>query len=503
MVKSSLWTAGGSVLSLLVATVATVAVARFLGPTEFGQYALYALLLGLLPALTDLGFTHTIARRASLSIGSGDVAALRHAVGMQLGWSLARLPLAAAATLIVLPLTEGVVAVTASLLSMVGTSSAQLLGARADAKVAVMLNVIGNGGSSVVAIVLASQHASPATVYSYPLLATALAAAALLLVADKDVSRMQRVRPRLPRIPRADVSFALGSWFTSQLGNFVSTRTEILFFKAGQQLSRGQFTAGLTIAQRSTTAVDALFGPLSAALIIKGSGSQSELDVATGRSLRLTGLLCLAVMPGLTAASVFLAYPLFGKGFAGIGLSAVLPLTLASVFSTALQPVFSYYFARKIVLPNTVGAVLGVIADVALAVVLIPPYGLLGAVIASIGSDVALLGTLLWFLIRDGRLRQPVLHHIKLLLVACGATTVVVVGAGLTLNGTTAPVRSGGGLLAAGLLTVVLLNRFPVLADEDRAVVATLAPGRLSGAISTVLARTAPAPKYLQKCTDR
>lgn len=467
VLSSSVWTAGGSIFSLLLATASTIIVARYLGPRGFGQYAVYSLILSLVPSLTDLGVSQVLSRRTSVATGSSDRKGVTQALQMSLGWSLLRLPLVITAAFLLLPFGAAAAVGVSQAIGLLGSTTSLLLGARAHARPLVLASLVSSTVSAIASSGLAIAGHNPAVVYAFPTAFAALPSAALLFLRQEDIGIAERLRPRRLRLSRAEWLFSAGTWFNGQLVSFVATRTEILFFKASQVVPRGEFTAGLSVAARSTTALDALFGPLSAAMAVKAGQSPAGLQAAAEKSLRLTGFLCMLVTAPLTAASVFLAYPLFGTAFRDIGLVAVLPLTLASVFGTALHPVYSYYFARRLVWPGTVAAISGVGVDIILASILIPRIGLQGAVIASVGSDVGLLGALLLYLLLADDLRAAILRHIAVLSLTLMGTSVVVSLTSVTTQHESLLVRGVMGIVASLVFSVLLIRWLVVVTDDD------------------------------------
>nr|WP_231126884.1 polysaccharide biosynthesis C-terminal domain-containing protein [Motilibacter aurantiacus] len=465
-----------TVITVPVSIVSTLLLARWLGPAEFGSFAIFTLILALVPSLLDLGVTDALQRKSALAVGAEDAPLLARYVAMLQGWGLAKGAITVAIGFVVLPpgpatLFAGSVLITAL---VTGVSTALSVSLRLYSLV--LTRFVGTVVGVAAALVVASENPSADWVFATQTLATAVPTLLLLVAGRRGAFPGTYLRPAVPRLSRKDVTFSLTAWFNTQIADLVGQRTELLFFTPEQKVERGAFALGLSATSRVTIAIDALYAPLSTGLAIRRGQSLEALRRATAAGFRLTTALILSFSPVLLAVSVFVALPVSGSEYRGEEIGFGL-LTLGALLGSALHPLYSYYYATRTTLPTTVGSVLGLVLNVGLSFALIPAFGFPGAIIAKLAGSLALLLTLVAFGRRDAGVRAMLNRHltwVSLALVAAAVPAWLV----LTLvDGTYARMAVSG--VAALVVTAALLRWSPVLFAADVTRLVDALPGRV------------------------
>ena len=157
-----------------------------------------------------------------------------------------------------------------------------------------------------------------------------------------------------------------------------------------------------------TAPADALLLPLLPAVAGVLSAWRDCARSAFERSTRLSALVCGGIAAVALPTLVFAIPLVYGKDFAGASWLLV-PLALTSMFQSVNNPVNAFVSARQrggLRLRATAAAL---VVDIVVAVVLIPPFGAWGAVVANV---VGQLTVVVWLaatepLARERRTRRP------------------------------------------------------------------------------------------------
>jgi O-antigen/teichoic acid export membrane protein len=490
------WSSISGMVSLPLAIVASAVVARSLGPQEFARFAYLHFLVPLLLVVSDLGFGDAMKRTSSQAFAVGDLARTRELLGKTMGWNLVRLPVICALSLavarpgleIALVLVGGLVLLSASA-GLTFSLHAENRGAT-DAKLS-FLRGLATGVSSIIG---ALAGASGTALWAITFVSAVVAVPGWIIVANPALRRAA-LTPRLPRaLPERFWTYGLTVLVSTVLSILVFSRSEVMILEAlGQQQALAIFALAFGLAQRLTTPVDTILGPLVPALSALSSASPERMDAGFGRALRLsaTAVACLASAAGV--GTVLAAPVLFGPEYAGIGL-VFAALAAISLVQSAVQPylALAYALGRPGFLIRVNAIALA--GDVAVALALIPTIGLWGAVIANaVGGILAIGLTVRWLPGTNGvrAARVPLAGLLRLAVLSCLAAYVL----GLL---------AGGLHPAAGALVafVVGSSSFFVLARlfggplpaGDAAVLLDVLPARLARFTrSTIIARPEPA----------
>jgi O-antigen/teichoic acid export membrane protein len=293
------------------------------------------------------------------------------------------------------------------------------------------------------------------------------------------------VRPRMPRIlPKGFWTYGLTSLAISIGGMLVFSRSEILVLKALEhQHALAVFALAAGLAQRLTTPIETLLGPLIPALAALDAAHPERLQAGFDRALRL----CAAAISFAGAAGVagtaFAAPLLFGSEYEGVGL-VFAALALASLLRAATQPysAFAYAVGRpQLVLGSLVVAL---VLDVALAFALIPFIGVWGAVAANVIGVTAGLVLLARAAAGTGSIRRAGVPVIRLAALAVSSAAAASV-AGILVH-SISPIASVLVAFLIGPLVYLVAGRGS-LPQSDVQVLLDALPRRLSGSRATVL----------------
>ncbi|MEU8044021.1 O-antigen ligase family protein [Micromonospora echinofusca] len=372
-------TAAGTVgtrLAMLAITLVTgVLTARLLGPQDRGQVAVSFAGASIFAALCTTGretanlrFTGTSSamHRFAVQLSLRYVVTAGFAAAM--AWGVLGLALWPAARVGLDPATFGltlVVAVVALLSSLLGT-------AEIGRTRAATYNLVMIGSLLVFAVLLGvlavTGRATPVTVVASYLVGQACGAAALLLRARPVRSRQDDVVERA-----AYQAFARRAYLPN-LAQFAMGRSQVPMI----QLLAGSTAVGIySVALPFAELL--LILPVALSLVLVPAVANGHADWATVSRLALRTLLITTAGATVIAAGAPIVLPLlFGDEFAGAVpvLWALLPgLAILSVART-MQ---SYLTAVDRPASTTVAAVLASVAGLAAMMVLIPPYGAVGA----------------------------------------------------------------------------------------------------------------------------
>lgn len=392
--RAVMWSTASSAVSLPLAIVVSVVVARSLGPEEYARFAYLTFLVPLLLSLGDLGFGHAATRSASAAFAAGDLRATRDVLSKTLGWNLVRLPFVMA---LVLALARPTFAASCALLAgmIVLTFSSGLVHAlhgenrgAVNAQLAFIQGLI----ASAVTITLAAAGASASTVWVGTFAAGAIAAPGWLLVSNKTLRRAS-LTPRLPReMPPGFWRFGAATLLLFTISTLVFSRSEIVILEAlGDQQALAVFALAFGLSQRITMPIDTLLGPLIPALSAVVGAHPSRVDAAFSRSLRVAATASAFLTATAVIGTMFLAPVLYGPEYGGVG-EVFAVLAVVSLLQSTGQPYIA--LAQAVGRPGALvrAYAVALVVDVVIALVLIPPLGLWGAVIANAAGGFTALG---------------------------------------------------------------------------------------------------------------
>lgn len=479
--RGATWSSVSSVVSLPVAIAVSVVLARSLGPEQFARFAYLTFLVPLLFTLTDLGFSSATTRLASQSFAAGDLAATRELLGKTLGWNLLRVPLLSAIVIAIArpgPVVGLVIVVAVALTSasvgLLFALHAENRGA-ANAKLAFLQGIAAGVSSAVAALA----GASGTTVWAVNMVSGIIAVPGYLLIANPALRRAA-LTPRMPRgLPGGFWRYGIAALGVSLLSTLVFSRSEIAILEAlGEHHALAVFALAFGLAQRLTAPVDTLLGPLMPALSALAGAHPERMQAGFGRALRLsaTGVAFLAAAAGV--GTMLIAPVLFGAEYEGVG-PAFLALAAVTLVRGAVQPYIA--LAHAIGRPGILmrANLIALLVDVAIAIALIPPLGLWGAVVANVAGGLLALALMIRMTPGAERLSHSGVPVARLVALAA-VSSLVAYGLGLAAG----ELHPGAGALTAfvagtGCFLVLAGRSGGLLPADDAAVLLRTLPARM------------------------
>lgn len=477
IVGGGLWSAATALAAIPIGFLLTVVLARVLGPAEFGRFALYTFVLALAVGLSDLGLSETLVQRAAAALGAGDEDRALGACRAGLAWTLVRAPILCLLGFLVLrDVGAGFIFAIGSLISFLCTGSSYYLTATCNVRGLAKVRLFATLLSAIATLVTAVRTGNPALTFAVS--SCALSVPAVLQFAYVPaVRRRMLLQPGRIALDKHDYRFSLAVYLNGQLGNFVFSRSEILFFLPSQAAARGAFSVAQTIAARCTIVVDALYASLGSGLSTVGMRGRGDLLAAWSRALRVTNLLIMLAAPTVFTLALVVVVPAFGAGYDGL-IGPTAAMTAVSFLQTGCAPFIALRFAERAVGPLLAAGTVTTLLDVLMAATLVPRWGLAGATLANVcagGVYVAIFGALL---ARDPEIRRRVATYIGRLVISVGGA------ACLALAGSAVP---GGPVLrtliavpAALTLSVVLVRTLQPLHAGDAEWILDRTPHQLS-----------------------
>ena len=467
-------------LALPLAIGVSVVLARTLGPEGFARFALLSFLVPLVFTISDLGVSQAAMREASRAYAAGDLATTRALLGKILGWNLLRFPVLCALTLVLVDGSATTSAALAAYLLIALGSAGVNLSLNAENRVAVLAKVafVQAIAAAAVSIAAAVAGASPETIFALSLASGAVATPLWLLAASPHLRRAALV-PRLPRGLGAGFwRYGVSALAVSLLTLLVFSRSEVVLLDLfEEQQALAVFALAYGLAQRLTTPVDTLLGPLVPALAALDAAHPDRLRAGFQRALRLAATAVAFLAASAVAGMVFLAPFLFGSEYEDVGL-AFAALAGISLFQSAAQPYTALVYAvgRPQIALRALAAAL--VVDVAVAVALIPPLGLWGAVIANAAGALVAIVLAARAVAGKGSVRLAGIAAPRLLFITAAA----------------AASSTGAGLLASPLHALAATAAAVLVGTATFVVGARLAGGLVTGGDARVVAEALPRP---------
>lgn len=319
--------------------------------------------------------------------------------------------------------------------------------------------------------------------------AGALAAyVAAYVVQASPVPQLLRKKPRVDReLKRHVIRFALAGWAGVVISGLVWGRTEIAFLEHYKVVGAvGLFAAALTLTEMAAQLPELLLSALLPYLSEQqGLGAQEQIY----RLYRMvTGILALLVVPlciGIAATAPVIVPLLFGAKFAAAAPVATVLLIAAPVAivgATASKLIYSTGKSGLLLVSNA----LGLAGTVALGLLVIPRFGLMGAAWSRAGVHVSVVAIEIWYVAR--RLGFTLPYR------AFGAITVAALASGAVAyvlsTGLGGPLSLALAVPAAIAVYVVALRTFRVLPMVEPALVDSViehAPRRVRRLVSWIL----------------
>jgi len=478
------WSTLSSSVALPLAVGVSVVLARSLGVHGYARFAYLSFLVPLLYQATDIGFAQATVRSASQSFAAGDLEATRALVGKALGWNLLRLPVLCGLILLVAHPGRAAAALVVlfTIASMAGGGlifSFQAENRGATAAKLSFVQMLSNGAASVGA---ALAGASGTTVWAVAFASPIVVVPLWYLAANPELRRAA-LTPRLPRgLPAGFWRFGVTALAASLGYMLVFSRSEVAILNAlADDRALAVFALAYGLSSRLTTPIDTLLGPLVPALSALDAAHPERMRAGFERALRLSSA-AVAFLGASAVVGTALAAPvLFGPAYGGVGL-AFAALAATSLLQSAAQPYTA--LAQATGRPGIALKALGLalVVDVAIAVALVPRFGLWGAVAANAAGAAVAVGLSARASAGRGSVRGarvPALRLVAVVLASAALAYAAALAAGLA-----SPLLAVAAALLVGTGTFFALGRAlgGLLDAGDVAVLVEALPRRLAPA---------------------
>ena len=416
ILRNTLWFALENLVSFGASLISSILIARALGPTRMG-YVVYVLwIVNICGSLGGIGIPATTRKYMAEFLGSGRRDAARHVYRTTLLAQLCTATVATAGALVwVLHDVQPGYRLASILLilsiwpSMVNSISAFANIATED----LSANLPGSLASTVVFFALTLLT----IVLHWGVVGVAVSMLGMRLV-DFLVRfvptflRIQRWKPDRTEIP-ADLrqrmrSFALQSLTGMLLTLIVWDRSEVLLLKHFSSDIRqiAFYSVAFSLAERLLVFPTVFASATGASMFAQFGRDRTRLPALTAASARYLGLTSIPlhiIATSLAGAALLTMYKDQYAGAVTVAMAAPL-LCVAKAFLTPVQTMFETLERQSLFISATLVAS---VIDVAVAVVLIPHYGALGAAIGSGVAQMLCVGALWAMAIRKYHVRLP------------------------------------------------------------------------------------------------
>jgi O-antigen/teichoic acid export membrane protein len=383
--RASVWGSINAVSNVPIAIAATIVIARLLGPKGFGEYALLSFVVPLVVGVTDLGLINSFYYRGARAYGDHQDEELRNVASESFTWNLLRWPfiyvgiavfalrdptadILYAAVPVAAVLTAGTGIALQAELRLVELSRLALAGSAASAIGSTIAAIAGGNARSVFAAGVGFQALVTAVQLNF-------------VRHDRPLMRACFTPQRLKHL-RADLGFGYITYVSENLTTAMASRSELLFFRRNNLVARGSYAAAYTVGARMVLPIDAMFGALGSGLTTV-SANQEVYRAGIRRALRMSGALYSLMAPMLIWLSAVASELMFPPSFGNVAPAAVI-LTASSIVMSAIFPIASIYWSRRLVRPAFIGSAVGLGVNLALSFTLVPRFGLAGAVAANV-----------------------------------------------------------------------------------------------------------------------
>lgn len=484
-VRGALWTGVNTLVSLPLAFVVNVVVARILGVADYGRLTYLTTVIAIASVIAAVGVTTALVQFGSKAHAAANPGEVRRLLSASQGFRLmVSGPIIAIAVLaivqvdwwlLVIALVFGVAAPAA----LGNAQPALTIENRTDR--AAQITMVGNILVQLAVVLAVLTLSTPDAVWS----ARVVAGGALLVLPLAVISPQYRravLKPSFPwRLPRAFWAFALPTGAAGIIATLVTDRTEVIFLEwFADERAMGLFGLAFGLAAHVFAPAQAFIGPL-----IPAVSALSAVDLVSVRRafLRTTraasatgGLLVVTVLPALAC----LVPLIYGRDFAPAS-DLIVIVGLGSAVMLIGSPHQAFLMARlggnRMLLIN----IISLVVNVAVALALIPLIGAWGAALA---SAVAFIVRALQLTIGEARALgltfASALGSLGAMLLAVAITTVMWLIA-RDVDLAEIPLASGVALIGAGAYVAGLKVARTGLTMGDVNAIAGALPGWLGG----------------------
>ena len=496
-----------TILSMPIAFVANVVVARVLGPGGYGSLALLTAALTAAMVVANFGFTSATVQWGAAAEAAGDRAETRRLLARSSGFHLlVELPLLLLMGLVLLR-NENLwlqLAFSGGLVLLMAVETATIaLQTQNRTATAARIAIVANLPIQTAVVVAAVTSHSSQTVWVAKLAAGVVAPALALFVLSPHF-RSAVLRPRLPRrMPDGFWRFGLGAWAALAVSLLVMSRSEIFVLRLfGRTTQLGVFALAFGISYQLTAPVDAILGPIVPAAAGLLAEHRQHARAGLLRGLRFSSIGAGAINALLLPPAALALTLFYGHRYSG-AVALLVPLGLASTLQSVSHPVTALTLARRRGGFLFRVAAVALAADVVLAFSLIPVLGVWGAVVANVSAQCVSIVGLTVSELRVQALSWRDLERAVRAWTLSLLAVPVALGAGALLTGAMPrlAVAIASALVGAGTYAAGLRLTGPALGGGDAAVVLETLPASLSPVTRRVLSLLGISPAGVSEQT--
>ena len=394
-IRGAMWTILNTAISLPVAFVVNLLLARILGIVDYGRLAFLTAFMEMATTVLSVGIGIGVLQFGAKAHASGRREAVRgllaRAQGLKLIWVAPLLSILVIAVADV-PVVLLVIAVVFGIwlpASLSGASAS--LGIENKTATDARIQMIGNLLTQLAVVAILFTVSTSDAVWSIRLIVAGLVGALALLVISKDYRRAI-LRPKIPRgFPEGFWRFALPAGLASLIASLVVSRSEIFLLQAmSSPIAVGTFALAVGLSTHLFAPAQALVYPLIPAVSGLREVDEDSVHRAFIRTIRasstVVGLLVAGALPGLTV----LVPLLYGDEYAHVPAMLIVLGTTGGLAMIAV-PVQAFVLSRLKGTGVLWVNVAALAVDVVLAVSLIPFMGAWGAVIAMASAGIVRL----------------------------------------------------------------------------------------------------------------
>ncbi|WP_427383662.1 oligosaccharide flippase family protein [Janibacter sp. G56] len=488
-VRGVAWTMIHTVVSVPIAFAVNLLLARVLEPEGYGRLAFLTTLIGIAGGILALGLSSAMIQFGAKAHASGRTDEVRGILSSSQGFRL--LVVAPVLTLLVIALVD--VPTALLILAIVfgvwvpaaldGGPITLFIENKTDrslehGRIAMVSGLVVQAG-----VVAAALWAGTADAVWAARVVLSAAGIALALLSIAPAYRRAVLRPRLPRhFPAGFWRFALPTGIAGLIGELVVSRTEVLFLNwLSTPTAVGLFALAFGVSSHIFAPAQALTGPLIPAIAGLREVGLDKVATAFGRALRASS----TVVALLTAAALrhcaltVLVPVLYGHEYTDAA-PAVLALGVIGGLAVASGPVSAFVLARLSARVFLIANLCALAIDVALALALIPAFGLWGAVIANAAGTLTRLFILVGSEARDLRLTFAATAAMVMPALVGGAACLL--GWSATLGTSLAPIVEAclASLVALALVLLGMRVTRSGLSPADTQTIVRVLPARLT-----------------------
>ena len=398
-IKGSMWTVIHTLVSIPLAFIVNVIIARVLGVVDYGRLAYLSTVMGVVGGIAELGIGTGLVQFGAKAHAVGRTEEVRRLLSATQGFRL--LVVAPIISVVVISIARVdlgllVIAVIFGVLlpAALGGAPACLTienKTAAGAQIAMAINVLAQIAVVVTIVTIGTADA----IWAVRLIIGGGAIAlALFFVAPE--YRRAVLRPSSPwRLGREFWRFAIPAGAAGLIGGLVVSRTEVLLLTwMSQPAAAGLFALAFALAGHIFAPAQALIGPLVPAISGLREVDEEAVHRALSRTLRAAATVVALLVSAALPAFAALVPLIYGQQYDEARV-LMIALGIAGGFLVISGPIQAFVQARLLGTRILWVNLTALVVDVVLAVTLIPPLGVWGAVIANVAGSVTQLGILL------------------------------------------------------------------------------------------------------------